>query len=178
VTEDWRDDEYLAGRRCAVCRERIVDASIIPTCYGCGWKIAQEFAVRILAEDRAKRERDHQAIADRRVSKRPPQGGWVYYADIGNGLIKIGFTTDLAQRVRGLRLDPSAILVAEPGPPQLERIRHRQFAAARAHSRREDFERTPELLGHIQLLRVEHGSPKLAPDTRKITRRHIDPSGS
>lgn len=54
---------------------------------------------------------------------------WIYYVRCGY-LIKIGTTTDLAQRFTTIR--PNEVLALEPGGHQLETERHRQFKALRA----------------------------------------------
>lgn len=83
----------------------------------------------------------------------------VYYIRIGDH-IKIGYTQNLKERINGLRVDASDVLATEPGGREKERERHLQFADIRI-GRRENFERTADLLTHIAKVRREHGKPKM-----------------
>ena len=80
----------------------------------------------------------------------------VYYIRIGHN-IKIGWTTDL--KLRMISLMPDEILATEPGPQELERARHQQFAHLRVPPGRERFKPDPELMDHIQMLREHYGQP-------------------
>lgn len=84
--------------------------------------------------------------------KRDP---FVYYVRIADH-IKIGYSTRLRQRLRDLRVDPDALMAAEPGGRDLERRRHLEFAEERI-GRREDFHPSGRLLAHIEAVRAEHG---------------------
>lgn len=75
----------------------------------------------------------------------------VYYLDLGDR-IKIGFTTNLPERVAALRLDQDVVMATEPGGRDVERRRHEQFADER-YGRREDFAPSDRLLQHIWSLR-------------------------
>lgn len=77
-------------------------------------------------------------------------GAVVYYLRIGDR-IKIGFTTNLKQRVANLRLDFDAVLATEPGGRDQESRRHQQFADER-YGRREDFAPSDRLMVHIASL--------------------------
>lgn len=79
-------------------------------------------------------------------------GAVVYYVQI-HDRIKIGFTTNLRQRVADLRLDQAAVLATEPGGRDVEYRRHHQFAEER-YGRREDFAPSDRLLAHIETLRA------------------------
>lgn len=92
-------------------------------------------------------EREAQASAARAERE---AGAIVYYLRIGD-VIKIGFTTNLHQRLAGLRLNPSAVLATEPGGRDQEYRRHQQFADER-YGRREDFAPSDRLLAHIEHL--------------------------
>lgn len=83
----------------------------------------------------------------------------VYYARIGD-YIKIGFTENLQERLAGLRIDKEDIMATEPGGRAKERERHLQFADIR-RGKRENFEKTPELLTHIAKVRRENGPPRI-----------------
>lgn len=166
------DPAYSQRRRCCVprCDGVMRDDSPLPTCDACGWKIAQEFRLEIQAEA-AKAQSEHlrKVVAKRReILADGSPDGWVYYVQIED-YIKIGFTIQLRQRMRGLRVSPDRLLAAEPGPPSLERERHAEFAAERIH-RRENFRPTERLMVHIEAVRAEHGVPSwaLIPDTRRI----------
>lgn len=73
----------------------------------------------------------------------------VYYVMRG-GLIKIGTTANFAERMRAL--DPDEVLATEPGGRDLEKARHKQFAALLA-KRQEWFTPGPELREHIETLK-------------------------
>jgi hypothetical protein len=81
----------------------------------------------------------------------------VYYIRMGDH-IKIGYTQNLKERLTGLRVDVSDVLATEPGGRAKERERHLQFADIRI-GRRENFERTADLLTHIAKVRRENGKP-------------------
>ena len=82
----------------------------------------------------------------------------VYYITRGD-LIKIGTTTNMAERMASLL--PDAILATEPGGTRLEKQRHRQFKHLRAELGREYFTKHPDLLLHIELVLLEHGPPTI-----------------
>lgn len=72
---------------------------------------------------------------------------------VGTGLVKIGYTTDLDSRFRGLVTMspvPLQMLAAFRGGRGLEQALHEKFAAIRAHG--EWFKDTPELRATIQKL--------------------------
>lgn len=81
----------------------------------------------------------------------------VYYVRIGE-FIKIGYTTNLRNRMSGLRTDCSNVLATEPGGKELEAKRHAQFDKIRV-GRREDFKPTLALIKHIEAVRDFHGDP-------------------
>ncbi|MGW4505708.1 hypothetical protein ACWENO_13820 [Streptomyces sp. NPDC004436] len=80
---------------------------------------------------------------------------WIYYVRCGY-LIKIGTTTDLAQRFTSIR--PNEVLALEPGGQQLETEHHREFKALRAGG--EYFHPGVALQEHILRLREAHGIPQ------------------
>lgn len=104
------------------------------------------------AERASFRERDAQRNAARIAQ------GLVYYVREGDGTIKIGYTTNLKERLYALRILPENVLATEPGPPQLERMRHKQFKDVRL-GRWERFNESPELMSHIDMLVKHHGPP-------------------
>lgn len=80
----------------------------------------------------------------------------VYYIRIGD-LIKIGFTTNMRQRMS--QLLPDEVLATEPGPAELERMRHRQFAHLRVRGER--FRRGEDLISHVAMIRAHYGPPRM-----------------
>ncbi len=74
----------------------------------------------------------------------------VYYVRIGD-YVKIGYSINVAQRMRSLRVDPDALLATEPGGLMLEQQRHAQFADERV-GKRENFNPSRRLLAHIAAL--------------------------
>lgn len=90
--------------------------------------------------------------------------GVVYYiGDPDSQHVKIGVTTRLHQRFREVTANRpnSKLLAVEPGYMDLERLRHRQFAATRVtgNPSREWFLKTDELMAHIGEVRNRHGDP-------------------
>ena len=83
----------------------------------------------------------------------PPQ---VYYLGIAPDVVKIGYTVNLATRVRSIRRTLADVLATEPGGKDVEQKRHRQFAADRIGVWAEDFTLSAELAEHIQRMRRTH----------------------
>lgn len=105
--------------------------------------------VRLYEQIQAERERTGRSV--------------VYYLRRRDGLIKIGFTSNLALRAGMLTqtygdLD---LLATEPGSRNIERQRHRQFRTARldplspweGEGATEWFAAVPSLMHHIEMLR-------------------------
>lgn len=92
----------------------------------------------------------------RRRHNAPERQSIVYYIRRAD-LIKIGTTISPFQRFSSLR--PDEILAFEPGGPERESLRHREFAGCRVAKRGEYFRQAPSLLGHIEAMRKEHGDP-------------------
>lgn len=78
---------------------------------------------------------------------------FIYYIRFGDR-IKIGFTVDVRTRLTALPFDE--LLAVEPGPPELERMRHHEFAPHRL--RGEWFREHPDLLAHIEMLVSHYGT--------------------
>lgn len=150
-------------RPCCVpgCVTTLPRSRELPVCHNCGVKIAvaHKFdADRVIAvEQEARRLRSE--ADERRVAAYAEQSQ-VYYIRIGDH-IKIGFSTNLKQRISQLRLQQSALLATEPGGRELEKERHRQFSADRVVSNREDFSPSPRLMAHIDAILAEYGRPKV-----------------
>ena len=77
----------------------------------------------------------------------------VYYVKLTGGRIKIGWTSNLDQRLRTFRARASDVLAIEAGGQPVEAQRHRQFAHLRI-GRSEEFRESPTLLNHIADLRA------------------------
>lgn len=151
-------------RRCCIpgCQELLPRTHTLPVCRPCGIKIAvvhiydaeQYAAVKSeqRARDQAHQQRRDQAYADQSV---------VYYVRLGNGRIKIGYTTNLSARLSSLRLHEHDVLATEPGGRELEAQRHHQFRSERMGRRHEDFDLTARLTEHINDVRAQHGQPTI-----------------
>lgn len=83
----------------------------------------------------------------------------VYYVRMGDR-VKIGYSTNMRQRLAAFRLTEDSVLATEPGGRELELERHRQFADERV-GRIEEFNPSRRLLAHIDSIRREHGEPKI-----------------
>lgn len=92
------------------------------------------------------------------LGPRPRRLELVYYVR-RDGLIKIGYTTNLRLRMKNLR--PDELLAIEYGTRALETQRHHQFVAFRAGIGREWFEPATELLEHIDERRSALPPPPL-----------------
>lgn len=157
---------------CAHCGRDATEGHRLDVCADCGWEIAQRYAERILADERRRREAERPLRVQRARERRGDgEGGLVYYVQIGDS-IKIGYTTRLRTRLSDLRVSATALLAFEPGPPELERERHRDFASDRI-GRREDFHPSRALLAHIDRMKAAHELPSWTrhPDTSVVTRR-------
>lgn len=75
----------------------------------------------------------------------------VYYVQLTQNRIKIGWTTNLEKRLQAFRSTEGDLLATEPGDNITETERHRQFAHLRI-GRSEDFTAGPDLLDHIARL--------------------------
>ncbi|MEU6520469.1 GIY-YIG nuclease family protein [Streptomyces sp. NPDC046978] len=83
----------------------------------------------------------------------------VYYARRPpDRLIKIGTSTSLKQRMKGLSLLPLAV---EPGDNVREKQMHRRFEHLRVTPRGEWFHPGPDLIAYIREIRRREGIPRL-----------------
>lgn len=82
----------------------------------------------------------------------------VYYLRVGK-LIKIGYTTNLKNRLRSYPPD-TKVLATEPGGANLENRRHGEFVAHLRHGK-EWFAPAPELIEHINRLRKARKAPPI-----------------
>lgn len=111
--------------------------------------------------DRLARTRDRSrrwnAEQDRLDAARGTHPGWVYYLAIGQH-VKIGYSTDVRRRMADYP-PGSELLAVEPGPPELERQRHREFAGSLLDGR-EWFRQDTALQEHVDHLVQVHGDPR------------------
>lgn len=150
-------------RECCIpdCGRLVPVHFALPVCHSCGVKIAAFHwgdPSLALGVQRERQEKQDQARARREAAY--ADQSLVYYVRIGEN-VKIGYSTNLKQRISQLRLQPTALLATEPGGRELEKERHRQFSAERIVSNREDFMLTNRLREHIESVRAEHGPPKI-----------------
>lgn len=101
-------------------------------------------------------------VVDRARKDLREEQSLVYYVQLGQ-YIKIGFTTNLKQRLRGFRVPPSMVLATEPGGRSMEKQRHEQFAKWRV-GRSEDFHFSNDLTWHIDSLVQTHGPARITED--------------
>lgn len=103
------------------------------------------------AERRVAAEREQWAkkgLSDPKTFERHLNPGSVVYFIRMGDLIKIGYTSNLIQRVQGLSLTMGHVLVAIPGASALESELHRRFAEYREHG--EWFRAVPEILDYVE----------------------------
>ena len=111
----------------------------------------------LVINDWLKKAEAHKAATRAPLDSDNPVVGHVYYALI-DGLVKIGYATDVTQRMRAY--PPTARLLAvEPGTLHTESQRHDQFRAYLARGR-EWFRDVPELREWVEQVRAEHGNPR------------------
>ena len=117
------------------------------------------FGAQALAARRAEREAERAVT----LASQSDPDDWrrsrsvVYYVRIGDH-VKIGYTIHLTTRMSTLRVGKDALLAVEPGWREGEAERHKMFAAER-QGRREDFNPSRRLLGHVSAMRAKYGEP-------------------
>ena len=92
------------------------------------------------------RKREQRAAYDKRERE-----GVVYYVQLTGDRVKIGWTRDLEARMATFRARMEDVLATEPGAYNIEKRRHRQFAADRI-GRTEEFKQSDRLMAHIARL--------------------------
>lgn len=151
--------------------------SDVKICNTHAWQVAMRYREAILAREEIERRKRSERLDSQELERQgnPKGESLVYYVRIG-GYIKIGFSARLKNRLVSLRAD--SLLAVEPGGPELERERHREFAAERIDLRRENFRPSERLEAHIAHLRAEHSLPTwaLLPRTSEVSRRHLEDS--
>lgn len=85
----------------------------------------------------------------------------VYYVLEPDGMVKIGYTNNMKDRLIALRIGFDAVLAMEPGGRTLERERHLQFKHLR-RGRWEKFRPATDLQDHIAAVVEQHGPPRIA----------------
>mgnify|MGYP002737250170 CR=1 FL=1 len=85
-----------------------------------------------------------------------PKTGLIYYLE-DDGLIKIGWTSNLQRRMRQF-LPNHKLLAVEPGTRSDERRIHRKFAVHLTHGN-EWFAAVPSIRKHIEMVKARHGEP-------------------
>lgn len=126
---------------------------------------------RALADEKAKvrmltgRPEPADATTDARPQTKPPRAGTVYYLEL-NGLIKIGWTSDLQRRMKDYT--PGSLLAAQPGTRADEKRIHRMFAAHRTHGA-EWYAPVPSIRHHIDLVKQKHGVPDAEVGPKPVT---------
>jgi len=86
----------------------------------------------------------------------PPNPGHIYYVK-SDGLIKIGWTSNLAKRMRQYAPN-SQLLATHPGTRADEQRLHKRFAVHRSHGR-EWYPLAPVILHHIDMMKAKYGEP-------------------
>lgn len=90
--------------------------------------------------------------------------GSVIYFVRRRDLIKIGWSTNLRDRLYHLQVQPYCLLAIEPGDERLERRLHGRFIDALVDGTdlgKEHFRPVPELLDYIDAIRTRAGVPLL-----------------
>lgn len=96
---------------------------------------------------------DAMATADDRPAFEPSRPvPFVYYLMLRPGVVKIGTTIHLRDRVTSLQSDIQYVVGLEIGGTELERERHQQFSADRLSRSREHFTISGRLAAHIASL--------------------------
>lgn len=128
----------------------------VPLCFDHANKVATDVTRYTTAEAQRQRAEAEATIDAGLRLTGGPVPGWVYYIEI-DGLIKIGYTTNIINRTRAY--PPTAKLLAiEPGTKALERGRHSIFGQHLARGR-EWFNDHPDIRTWIDTLRAEYGDP-------------------
>lgn len=121
------------------------------------WKVREEEGTK--EEQRIERMKQRRWEVEEQLRQEALAAQSVVYYIARGDLIKIGFTTNMAQRMASLM--PDAILATEPGDRTLEKRRHKQFKHLRAPLGNEYFSVHPDLLTHVETVLAEHGPSKM-----------------
>lgn len=120
--------------------------------------------VNVMWADRAGRETTAGALADAnehgqretRTSIARECGPVVYAARLADGVIKIGFTKNIGDRLRYLGCNFEGLLALVPGTLDDERAIHARLVAHRARGR-EYYHPVPEVLDAVNIMRATFG---------------------
>lgn len=115
---------------------------------------------------------NYSATVDSEPEPTTEPAGTVYFVRSG-GYIKIGWTSDLAKRMRAYPPD-TTLLAVMPGTRKDERATHRRFAHLLTHGR-EWFPLAPQILEHIDQVVAEHGAPPVVDFAAKRATRIVGP---
>ncbi len=127
------------------------------------WMMAQvgkeeRLNARVRAEA-AEKARAEQQAAERRAERERTAVHVVYYIRTAPDRVKIGYTGNLARRLREHRSDDTYLLALEPGDRALESQRHNELRKWRVTRNREDYAEGPEVTARIASVLAEHGEP-------------------
>ncbi len=140
---------YYPASRGPCSREAKVSFGGIDLCWQHLTAVEDAVLDHIREQERQERESTHRRVETPRGAA-AERLGVVYYAAMGNNLIKIGATMQLGVRMRALRVDEP--LATEPGYKILERKRHLEFEHLHVGLRGELFRPEEALLSHIRRL--------------------------
>ncbi|UAJ79965.1 GIY-YIG nuclease family protein [Leifsonia sp. ZF2019] len=150
---------------CKICMNEIhhLDKPLIVRdyfiCITCALQIHAELRYKyvmpeVTAMERFLHQKKHGDTGWREEPTPKREPGWVYYIRMGD-LIKIGYATDVAKRMRNY--PPSAqLLAAHPGTIELEREMHKRFSPDLARGR-EWFTESSDLSAHIAQVVAQFG---------------------
>jgi hypothetical protein len=105
---------------------------------------------------------NHEAKQEAKASDEAAARSVVYYVRLG-AIIKIGYSSQVRERMVALQAGPTDLLATEPGDSRLEAMRHKQFADLRI-GRREHFRPEQPLLDHIEMIRDHFGAHRSTVD--------------
>ena len=97
-----------------------------------------------------------EALRRKEAPRNTPKDGTVYILRCG-GFAKIGWTSDLAKRMRAYQPD-TVLLATMPGTRKDENALHKRFAHLRTHGR-EWYSLAPQITEYVGILVAEHGQP-------------------
>jgi hypothetical protein len=123
--------------------------------------LCQEHATQVYATVREDIERTAAILRARRevpaaAPVKPPGEEVIYYLQVG-GHIKIGWTSQIEQRMRAYPPN-TTLLAVHPGTRAEEKALHKRFAVHRSHGQ-EWYPLVPVVLDHIKRVVAEHGAP-------------------
>ncbi|MCT2177433.1 hypothetical protein M3F63_07090 [Brachybacterium muris] len=149
-----RGGNGIADRSCTVqlgtgafCDAPSMEDAPFPICERHLIQIAR-FALSLGKDVLAGKADTVESMWQRHVKRRKQAQSVVYYLDIGDGYVKIGYTTNLRKRMQSMYLTPDKLMAVELGGAAKEHERHVQFAHLR-EGRSERFRLDDDLRAHI-----------------------------